>query len=86
MMVRMQIQFTEEQAAALKRSAERRGTSASAVAREAVDRFFREDGDVSPEESTERILEMMGKFHSGFTDVAENHDEHLAQIIESKFP
>ena len=75
-MVRMQIQFTPEQAAELRRRARRRGASISAVVREAVDRELRRD--VSHEEAWARLLSTVGMAHGGGKSVAEKHDEYLA--------
>jgi hypothetical protein len=83
-MVRMQIQFTENQARALKRVAAQREMSIAALAREAVDRLLIENGDATSSESRAQILEMMGRFHSDRTDVAENHDRYLEEIYADR--
>ena len=75
----MQIQFTDEQARTLKRVAAEREISIAAITREAVDRLLIENGDATSSESRARILEMMGKFRSDRTDVAENHDRYLEE-------
>lgn len=77
-MVRMQIQFTEEQAQALKRVAAEREISIAALAREAVDRLLIESGVTSTDEGRAAALAIMGKFRSDRTDVARNHDRYLA--------
>ena len=79
-MVRMQIQFTEEQARALKRAAAERQVSVAALAREAVDRLLVENGDTTSEEARAAALAIMGKFESDRSDVARNHDRYLAEI------
>lgn len=78
-MVRMQIQFTEAQAQALKRAAADRGISVAALAREAVDRLLIESGDSTSRQARERALAIMGRFRSDRTDVAENHDRYVAE-------
>lgn len=77
-MVRMQIQFTDEQAQALKRVAAEREVSVAALAREAVDRLLIESGVTSTDEGRAAALAIMGKFQSDRTDVARNHDLYLA--------
>jgi hypothetical protein len=79
-MVRTQIQLTEKQARELKRIAAREGVSMAEVVRRAVDVKLRErGGDVPWDEKVRRALAVMGKFHSGLTDVAERHDHYLAE-------
>lgn len=85
MMVRMQIQFTEEQARELRRGAAQRGVSVAALTREAVDRLLIESGDVPTAKSTARILEMMRSgIPSEGTDVAVNHDRYLEEIYADR--
>jgi hypothetical protein len=79
-MVRMQIQFTDEQAQALKRAAAERKVSVAALAREAVDRLLIETGDTTSDEARAAALAIMGKFESDRSDVARNHDRYLAEI------
>lgn len=80
-MVRMQIQFTEEQQAELRHQARRRGISISALVREAVDREL--EGYESREEAWQRALAVIGTGHGGPPyNVAENHDEHLAEAFK----
>lgn len=80
-MVRMQIQFTDEQQAELRYQARLRGVSISALVREAVDRELsrRESHD----EAWERALSVIGKYRGELPhDVAENHDEYLAEAFK----
>jgi len=76
----MQIQFTEAQARALKRVAAEREVSIAALTREAVERLLVENGDATSTEGRAQIIEMMGRFRSDRTDVAENHDRYLEEI------
>jgi len=81
-MVRMQIQFTEGEVAALRREAAQRRVSVSAVVRDAVDeRLSRGHLTPSREELAQRSLAAMGRFHSGTGDVSARHDEYFADSI-----
>lgn len=75
-MVRTIIQLPEEQAAALEHAARRRGVSKAAVVREALDALLaREGGDAA----LDRALRAAGSGASGVQDLAERHDEYLAE-------
>jgi hypothetical protein len=80
-MVRMQIQFTEEQQAELRRQARMRGISISALVREAVDHEL--SRRESRAEAWARALAAIGCGSSGVADIAANHDEYLADAYES---
>ena len=71
-MIRMQIQLTEDQAAALRRSANARRMSMAAVVREAVDRELA--GETSRQIAWERALAVVGKYRSGTTKTSVDHD------------
>lgn len=79
-MVRTQIQLTERQARELKRIAAMEGVSMAEVIRKAVDAKLRGGvREVPWEERNRRALAVMGKFRSGLKDVAEKHDDYLAE-------
>lgn len=78
-MVRTQIQLTEEQARALKRLATDRGVSVATLIRESVDRYVRSAGPVDDQEQRRRALTAVGRFHSGRSDLAAEHDRHLEE-------
>jgi hypothetical protein len=80
-MVRMQIQFTEEEVEALRRAAAQRHLSISAVVRKAVDDSLVTSAKPSREELVRRSLAAMGRFHSGTGDVSARHDEYFADSI-----
>ena len=75
-MVRTQVQLTKEQASALKRLAAERGVSMATLVREGVDRVVGED---TWEAKRRRALAVVGKYRSGHTDIARNHDKYLAE-------
>jgi post-segregation antitoxin (ccd killing protein) len=79
-MVRMQIQFTKEQQAELRHRARARGISISALVRRAVDReLSREE---SLDEAWARAMSVVGKYRGDGTNVAERHDEFLAEAFK----
>jgi len=80
-MVRTQIQLTEKQAEALHRIARQRRVSVAHLVREGVDRVLAQPQPVDREELVRRALSVVGKFHSGLTDVARNHDDYFVEAI-----
>jgi predicted transcriptional regulator len=80
-MVRTQIQLSEHQITALKRIAAAQHKSMAAVIRQAVD-MFAKLGDVSDQkEPRARALRAAGRFKSGVNNLAENHDDYLAEAF-----
>jgi Ribbon-helix-helix protein, copG family len=77
-MVRTIVQLPDEQAAALERAARRRGISKAAVVREALGRLLGPE-EASDDEAVRRALSAAGCFASGVHDLAERHDDYLAQ-------
>ena len=80
-MVRTQIQLTAAQAEGLRRLARRRGVSMAQLIRESVDQTLEAtDRDVL----WERAFAVVGKYvdKDGATDVAERHDEYLADAYQ----
>lgn len=78
-MIRKQVQFTERQAARIKREAARRGISESAVIRDALDRGI---GPAGPtDEQWERALAVAGVGKGGPPDLAERHDDYLGDAL-----
>jgi hypothetical protein len=78
-MVRTQIQLTENQAATLKKMAKRRHTSMAEVIREAIDYFARTGEISSSEEARARAAAAAGRLGSGLGDLAQRHDDYLAE-------
>ena len=81
-MIRMQVQFTGEQAAALKEASRARGRSVSDLVRESVTRFLARDAAPAREERVRLAEEMLGAFDSGIPDLAEDHDRYLAEDFD----
>ena len=82
-MIRMQIQFTKEQAQALRAAARDEGCSIAAVVREAVTRNLATRREADRAERIRRARASMGRFQSGLTDLAEKHDRYLEEDFGS---
>ncbi len=80
-MLRTQIQFTAAQIEALRARAARLGLSVSEVVRRAVDAWV--VADSTPEELKRRAIETAGRFASGKSDVAGEHDRYLTEAYRS---
>lgn len=75
-MVRTQMQLTDEQARALKEIAAQRGVSMAELIRESVDRIIQE---ADRKEKWNRASAIVGRYHSGLTDISAEHDKYLAE-------
>jgi hypothetical protein len=75
----VQIYLRDDQVNALRIIAERRGESMAALVREGVDKLLDE---LPPEEDP--LLEILGLYDSGWTDLAEKHDEYLVKMIKEE--
>ena len=79
-MVRTQIQLTEAESEALKNEARRRGVSVAELIRQSVDRFLAQhDGGTAQAAGRLSALEVVGRFHSGLTDVSARHDDYFVE-------
>jgi Arc/MetJ-type ribon-helix-helix transcriptional regulator len=74
--VRTIIQLQEAQSVALEHAARRRGVSKAAVIREALDALLARDGG---DGALDRALRAAGSGASGVGDLAERHDDYLAE-------
>ncbi len=75
----LQIYLRDDQVQALRVVAERRGESMAALIREGVDMLLER---LPPEEDP--LLDILGLYDSGIGDLAEKHDERLAQMIREE--
>ncbi|WP_324668120.1 ribbon-helix-helix domain-containing protein [Geochorda subterranea] len=75
------MQLTEEQLAALKRLAARRGVSVSELVRQAVDAVLRGPQAEQERLRRERARAAAGRFRSGLGDLAEAHDRYLLEDL-----
>jgi hypothetical protein len=78
-MVRTQVQFPEEDLKELRREAAEEGLSVSEVIRRYVAEGRRAKRKPSRQELMRRALEVAGKYRSGHHDIAERHDDYLAE-------
>jgi hypothetical protein len=76
-MIRSQVQLTEEQAAALRAVAARRGVSMAAVIRELIDEGLRTPAVAR----STRARSAIGRFASGRHDVSREHDRELERAF-----
>ena len=76
-MIRTQIQLTEEQFESLKRLARQEDLAVAAIIRTAVQDYLDRE---QRGRSREGALAVVGRFESDLSDVAQQHDEHLAEI------
>lgn len=78
-MIRTQIQLDEVQYRALKELATRQHTSVAKLIRQAVNWLLETSIAISEEERRQRAIAAAGRFRSGLGDLAERHDEYLAE-------
>lgn len=78
-MVRTQIQLTDGQAEAVKKVALDQKISVAEFIRKALDDALLRRGVRDREEVRRRAIAAVGGFHSGESDIAERHDDYLAE-------
>jgi len=78
-MVRTQIQLTEDQAARMKSAALKRGVSMAELIRQAIEMLLARGVEKSDEDLRRRAIEAAGRFHSGRSNVARDHDGYLSE-------
>lgn len=81
-MVRMQVQFNEHQIEALRGRAASEHASISELVRRAVDAWIEADKEPTFGERRRRALAAVGRYASDRDDVAERHDDYLADAFE----
>jgi len=80
-MIRTQIQITSEQARALKRLAAKEGKSVAELIRISLDEMLRAGGVKDQEGLRRKASAAAGKL-SGPKNLAEKHDEYLAEALD----
>jgi Arc/MetJ-type ribon-helix-helix transcriptional regulator len=78
-MVRTQVQLPEEQLAVLRRMAAEEGVSVSELVRRGVAQLLESRRKPTREELWKRAERIIGKYHSGKGDIAQRHDDYLAE-------
>lgn len=78
-MVRTQIQLTEDQSRALKKLAITEGKSIAELIRLSVDEMLALKIHMDVDERRKRALAAVGKFHTGDSDLSQEHDRYLAE-------
>jgi hypothetical protein len=79
-MIRTQIQLTEQQSSALKGLAALEHVSIAELIRRAIDMTIGRVPVQDTKDLKKRALAVSGVFSSGRSDIAANHDDHLAEI------
>jgi hypothetical protein len=82
--IRTQVQLTEKQSRMLNEEARRAGVSVAELVRRSVDQFLGQTGSgtgVASDRSS--MLEVVGCFDSGLSDVSTRHDHYLNQAYSS---
>jgi hypothetical protein len=79
MMVRTQIQLTDEQANKVRAIAAAEKQSMAEIIRLALDRQIGRPAELSGRVRRERACAIAGRFASGRADISERHDELLAE-------
>ncbi len=83
-MIRTQIQLTEEQSARLRQAARRSGVSTAEVIRRSIDRYLEQEAAQPAGATRLAMLQSVGRFHSGLSDVSERHDDYLDEAYLPK--
>jgi len=78
-MVKTQIQLPEEDLKSLRRKAAEEGVSVSELVREGVRYVLEDSPKPSKDELWKRARALSGKFRSEKGDVAQRHDDYLAE-------
>ncbi|MCB2263624.1 MAG: hypothetical protein LGR52_11935 [Candidatus Thiosymbion ectosymbiont of Robbea hypermnestra] len=78
----MQVQLSEQQLEVLRGRAAHEQASMSKLVRRAVDTWIGSRPETGPSERRRRAIEAAGRFSSGAQNVAERHDEYLADAFD----
>src|SRR5580765_909755 len=82
MMIRTQIQLTEQQVQNLKSLANARGVSMAELIREGVDSLLKAQQGIDLAERRRRAIAAAGMLRSDVSDLGVNHDRYLAEVYE----
>jgi len=79
MMIKTQVQLSEEDLASLRRLAAEHGVSVSELVRRGVKQLLTSHRGLPPGEKWRQARAVAGQFRSGKRDVGRRHDEYLAE-------
>ena len=82
-MIRMQVQFSEQQMRLLKSRAAQEQVSVAELVRRAVDAWSTGQSSAPTDERRRRAIAVAGRFASGSRDVAIRHDNYLTDAYRS---
>ena len=82
MMIRTQVQLTEEQLNALRQLSAITGRSTAELIRNGIDQYLAERRVAKAEDRIERAVRVAGMFGSGGAGVSADHDRYLAEAFE----
>ncbi len=81
-MKRIQIRLEDQQAKALQRIAREQGHPVAEMVRRSIDALLRSVSRPSREALQSRALSVVGRFHSGASDVSSRHDRYLEKAYK----
>jgi predicted DNA-binding protein len=81
MMIRTQVQLTEDQLKALRQISATTGRSTAELIRNGIDQYLAGRHVSKAEDRMERAMRVAGAFSSGVADVSADHDRHLAEAF-----
>jgi len=82
-MIRTQIQLTQMQAEALKERARRENRSVADLVRTSVVEYLARHPGRNRADLARRAQGIVGRFHSNCPDLAEHHDDYLADAFDA---
>ncbi len=82
MMIRTQVQLTEDQLKGLRQLSTATGRSTADLIRSGIDQYLVGRGVSNREDRTDRAIRVAGMFSSGCADVSTDHDRHLAEAFQ----
>ena len=80
-MIRTQVQLTENQFDFLKKAAAENNTSIAEIVRLSINNYIKATSHVDKDERKRRALAAAGRFKSAISDLALEHDKHLAEAF-----
>ncbi|MBM4038696.1 MAG: CopG family transcriptional regulator [Planctomycetes bacterium] len=81
-MAQIEVTLADEQRAALEELARIRNVPVAELVKKGIEEVLRSARGRRDPETIRRALEVVGKFNSGLGDLAERHDDYLAEAYE----